>query len=487
MGYPWKTEPTRIQLRAMKKAYSREAYALLHSMGAGKTKVAIDLSAARFLKGKMKWHIVICPSPIKNVWKVEYEKHCPDPIDVSFHALQSGGGRALARWERDAEEDALKVVTVGIEALSQGKAFDEIMELVDRHQHEGVMVTCDESSRIKNHKAGRTKKSYKIARKAAYRLILTGTPVTQGYEDLFSQFFFLDPDIIGMKSFVLYRNMYCIMGGFQGKMILGYQNQDKLMARIAPFCDIVTKEEANPELEPKQYTPPIEVDLTPQQKKALDTLKKEDFAEVDGKEITTTMALERLTRYQQIIGGFFPYEDEDTGLREVTPMPGPNPKLNALLDLCETIYESGEKAIIWARFRPELELIAEKLKDKYGADSVCEFHGGIPENDRPEQTRKFENDSGYRFMVANPTVGGMGQTWIAASKTIYYSNTYSYEDRMQSEDRNHRRGQKNVVTYYDIVARVRADKMILQALARKGDVADEFKSGAKLGDLNDII
>ena len=78
-------------------------------------------------------------------------------------------------------------------------------------------------------------------------------------------------------------------------------------------------------------------------------------------------------------------------------------------------------------------------------------------------------------MVANVTVGGMGQTWTAATHEIYYSNDFSYENRMQSEDRAHRKGQKNSVKYTDIVAEVKADKMILQALARKGDVADMVK------------
>jgi SNF2 family DNA or RNA helicase len=126
-----------------------------------------------------------------------------------------------------------------------------------------------------------------------------------------------------------------------------------------------------------------------------------------------------------------------------------------------------------------LETIAERLRAAYGRDAVVEFHGGVAENERAGNTERFENDRKCRFIVANAVVGGMGQTWVAATKTIYYSNTFSYEDRMQSEDRNHRRGQHNAVTYYDIVMSVKADTMILKALRKKGDVATEFRDGVR--------
>ena len=86
-------------------------------------------------------------------------------------------------------------------------------------------------------------------------------------------------------------------------------------------------------------------------------------------------------------------------------------------------------------------------------------------------------------MVANPVVGGMGQTWVTARRTIYYSNTFSYEDRKQSEDRNHRRGQHNSVSYDDLVINVEADKKITKAIARKHDVAMSFNEGMKIGEL----
>lgn len=484
MAFPWKNKPTSIQLNAIKRAWKQRNFALFHAMGAGKTFTTINLAAARYMtrvpEQKIGLLIIICPSPIKSVWGVELEKHCPCPF--SYHAYESGGDASLARWWKNVSGDALNVLAIGVEALSQGKAYDRVMEIIKefrtRFPYWGIMAAADESSRIKTHKATRSKKAHKIAHQCDFRLILTGTPITQGYQDLFSQFWFLDPNIIGMKSFILFKNMYCIQGGFENREIIGYQNTDKLTKSISPYCDIVTKEEAMPELSPKNYASPIMVQPTAPQKKAMKQLKDDMMAELQGRELTVSQVMDRLTRYQQICGGFLPYDNEENGY-SIEPIEGGNPKMGALLDLCESIYETGSKVIIWARFRPELELIASKLRSLYGVDSVAEFHGGIDERDRPNQTVNFETSKRCRFMVANPTVGGMGQTWVAASYTIYYSNTFSYEDRMQSEDRNHRKGQRSVVTYYDIVMDVPADKMILRALAKKGDVANEFKEGVK--------
>lgn len=477
MAFPWKNEPSPIQHRAMKKAWQKDAYALFHAMGAGKTFTTINLAAARFLKGQIRYMLIICPSPIKSVWGVELKKHCP--VEFSYHAYVSGGDRALAKWIEEEDPNVLNVLCIGVEALSQGKAFDHALEWASARSGK-VKIVCDESSRIKNPKATRTKKAFKLARASRYRLILTGTPISQGIEDLFAQFWFLDPDIIGMRSYVLFRNMYCIQGGFEGRSIIGYQNVPMLVDRIRDYCDVVTKEEAMPDLPEKTYATPITVDPTPEQKRAMKQLEQDMMAVMSGDELTVSTVMDRLTRYQQICGGFYPYDDEHS--YSIRPMEGGNPKMAALLDLCESIYESGEKAIIWARFRPELEAIAENLRVEYGKDSVVEFHGGVGEDDRAANTRNFENNPKCRFMVANAVVGGMGQTWVAATKTVYYSNTFSYEDRMQSEDRNHRRGQHNAVTYYDIVMSVRADTMILQALRKKGDVAATFRDGVKSTD-----
>lgn len=474
--FPFKNEPSDIQLSAMKKAYPKRGYALYHAMGAGKTFTSINVAAARKMTGKIQHAIVIVnPGAIKDVWDVELEKHCP--VEYDFHIYKAGGQKSLGRWLQTRDEKPLHWLIYGVEAFSQGKAVETLASYIRAYKDEGIMMIIDEATSIKTPSAARTKKLIKYGQECDYRMILTGTPITQGYQDLFAQFKFLHSDIIGCKSYVLFRNKYCIMGGFEGRKIIGYQWTDDLMQRIAPYCDIVSKEEAMPYLKPKQYLPDLIVEPTKEQRTAMDTLK-EQFAASDGGEIlTVSTVMERITRYQQICGGFFPFDDVENGGYQIKPISGKNPKLIALMTEMELLYEQNEKVIIWARFIPEIEIIRDTLRAKFGEKSTVDFYGGTAEADRKGNTKRFQEDPECKFIVSTQAVGGKGQTWTASTQTRYYSQTFSYEDRMQSEDRNHRRGQENSVGYRNLVMNVAADHMVAIAIAKKHDVSEEFKDG----------
>ena len=84
-----------------------------------------------------------------------------------------------------------------------------------------------------------------------------------------------------------------------------------------------------------------------------------------------------------------------------------------------------------------------------------------------------DKNSKLRFFVGNPSTGGYGLTLHAAHTVIYYSNTYDLEKRMQSEDRAHRIGQVNKVTYIDLISEGTIDEKIVQSLRGKIDIASE--------------
>jgi len=304
-----------------------------------------------------------------------------------------------------------------------------------------------------------------------YRMILTGTPVTQGMEDLFGQFLFLDAKIIGCKNFTVFKNRYCVMGGFRGKQIMGYQFKGDLLDKIKPYVDYITKAECL-DLPEKLKPPAVHVKPTSNQKRVMKQLKQE-YAMQDGDdEITVSTVLERMMRYQQVIGRTFPFELE--GEYHTKPIPGGNPKIDEMLELLSGLPETV-KVIIWARFVPEIGYITDALKSEYGEQSVVQFYGATDNDSRIRNVRAFQGDAQVRFIVSNQTVGGYGQTWTAATYVIYYSNSFSYEDRYQSEDRAHRKGQHNHVTYQDIEMDVPEDKMILRAIRKKRDLAKEVE------------
>lgn len=462
--FPYKGTPRPHQVRALKKAWPHKCFAFWHAMRSGKTYTTINLAAARFRAGQINGLLIVCPTPIKNVWLRELGKWAPCEIDGIF--IESGMSKiTIARFMAKNSPDRLKVMVVGIEALSQGSAFDYAIDFVSTFN---CMMVVDESSKIKNHASARTEKCFKLGGKCSYRLILTGTPITQGLIDLYAQMMFLDEGILQCKSFFQFRNRYCIMGGFENRKVLGYQFEHDLLDLIRPYADVVTKEEAMPHLLENDYVE-LTVNPTKQQLDAIKTLKDEWEAEQDGLTLTVSTVMDRLTRYQQILGGHFPFNDEEGGYN-ATPIAGANPKLEALLDYIEPI-DYSTKIIIWARFRPELELIAKRLEESYGVGSVAQFHGGLTDAERQKQAHEFQYGE-RRFIVSNPQCGGMGQEWSAADVAIYYSNEFSYENRKQSEERTIHADKRKSILYVDIVSNHSADKMITSALARKQSMAE---------------
>ena len=138
------------------------------------------------------------------------------------------------------------------------------------------------------------------------------------------------------------------------------------------------------------------------------------------------------------------------------------------------LEETDGKVIIWGNFTHDLEIIGEALTKQYGAESVELFYGGTPGEERQLIVEKFQNkDDPLRFFVGQPRTGGYGLTLTEAKTVIYYSNGYDLEVRLQSEDRAHRIGQINKVTYIDIVADKTSDEKILRALRNKIDISSQ--------------
>jgi len=259
------------------------------------------------------------------------------------------------------------------------------------------------------------------------------------------------------------------MGGFEARTIIGYYNQDELLDRIAPVTVLIKKEEMM-DLPPKVYET-LHVEPSPEQKKALTELGDPFVMAtvMDDKELIVSTILERMTRYQQIVGGHFPFKEE--GEQKIVAFTGKNPKMDALMDSID-ILPNHTKVIIWARFIPEIEAIQRALGEKYGYDSVLLYYGATPQDDRKRILAEFQGYTGPRFFVSNPAMGGMGITLTAATYTYYYSNTFSLEDRLQSEDRNHRKGQNNKVTYLDVTMNHDIDRAMIRALRNKKEIAD---------------
>lgn len=466
--YAFKNPPMKHQKEALNKAWMKNEFAFLMEMRCGKTFTDINLAAAYAMQGDINAWLIVVPSSIKLVWEDEIAEHCPIPTNV--FTLEAGN-KGFDRFMQS-DEPAFKVMIMGVEALSQGLGWKYAERFLLAHT---AKVTVDESSRIKKHDSIRTAKCWELGELAKMRTILTGTPITQGMQDLFAQYYFLNWGIVGMKTFFSFRNRYCIMGGFEGRKVVGYDNVKELMEYIEPYTyQVLAKDvyDLPPVVMEQRYVKPTKNQLEAM-KELQDVMMTSDGT--DNLEVQTV--LERVTRYQQIAGGSFPYNNEERASKKdnkfnIKPISGKNPKLEGTLEVIEDIPED-QKIIIWARFRPEIDRIQEALRKKYGNESVVEFHGGIDPDGKRYAKHSFQDpDSPVRFFVSNQGVGGMGLELSAASYMIYFSNDFSYENRKQSMARNMSGKQTaESLCVIDIVLEHKVDKMIFTAMSRKQSMA----------------
>jgi SNF2 family DNA or RNA helicase len=454
--FKFKTKPFDHQRKAFYMSRDSETFALLMEQGTGKTKVIIDNAAYLYGAGKINCMVVIAPNGVHRNWiRKEIPEHLPDWCP--YESVYYYSGMKKKDTERFEEvmntHDKMKVFTFNVEAFVSKNAVNLINKIMLANQ---VLLVVDESSRIKRPGAQRTKVITKLSNLCKYRRIMTGTPVTKGPEDIYSQFKFLDPQILGYDSFYSFKARYCIMGGFENKQIVAYQNVDELTKNIEGHSFRVLKKDCL-DLPDKIYQR-YPVELSEKQRKLYDQMRKTYIAELEGEQIDAPATITRLLRLQQIVCGWFPTETE------VKPIEDKNPRLNALLEILSDI---DSKVIIWARFKADLKAIEHAL----GSLAVA-YHGEVSNDARADAVERFQNDPKIRYFVGQPQSGGIGLTLTAADYAVYYSNSFDLETRLQSEDRCHRIGTKNNVTYIDLEAPKTVDTKIIKALRSKKNLAD---------------
>ena len=483
MDYVFKTKPLDHQLSRFLIYRDRPFHGHFWEQGTGKSKITIDTACWLYGNGEIDTLIVIAPNGVHINWVVnEIPKHAPDHYNAksAWYASNLSVREEALLQNVLRYNKGLRCIAINVEALSSKKGIAFYKKLVTTCN---PMVVVDESSSIKNHKANRTETLLDLSIHVKYKRILTGTPVTQGPLDVFSQFHFLDKNILHTDNYYVFRSRYAELQEMRlpgrsmtFKKICGYKNLDELLAKIAPFCDRVTKEECL-DLPAKIYQKRY-VELSDTQKRIYREMKKELISFHNGKAMSVTMTLTKMIRLQQVIGGFFSPDvvieteelsDDPIFIPISEPIDLPNRRVASLMEL---ISETEGKMIIWARFRSEIKAIVDAIKEEYGAESCVGYHGGISRTSRSLAVKSFQEDDKARFFVGNVQAGGRGLTLTAAKTMVYFSNDFSLENRLQSEDRAHRIGQTNHVTYVDFIARGTIDEIVVGALRSKKDVAD---------------
>jgi len=282
--------------------------------------------------------------------------------------------------------------------------------------------------------------------------------------DIYSQCEFLRPGLLGYDSFYAFQGRYAVMqrrtmGAHAFQQILGYKNLEELTYRIDQFSFRVLKKDCL-DLPDKIYTARY-VTLTDEQRKMYNQIKEQALILLDNGDLVSAPAvITQLLRLQQIMSGHLKTDDGDM-------LTFPSSRMDALKDI---LNEHDGKAIIWSRFRHDIQQITNMLNKEYGEGCASAYYGDTSDDERNEIVRNFQESNALRYFVGNPATAGYGLTLTEANLVVYYANDFNLETRIQSEDRAHRIGQKNNVTYVDLITEGTIDERIVAALRNKIDI-----------------
>ena len=479
---PFKMAPYEHQRRALLMGRDQKVFAYLMDQGTGKTKVIIDDAAHNFREGVIDGLLVVSPNSVKTNWvntgtnDDEVDKHMPPDIPYLKAAYFSAPNASQREdwdffWQRLREPGSLLVLSMNVEGIWTKKAVEVARSFLRARK---AMLVVDESTRIGNRSSKRTKTLLDMRRAAPLRRIASGTPIIKSPLKAYSQFGFLDPNILGAATYTEFAARYAVMKPRESlrdpEIAVRYVNTEELSEKIAGVSFRVTKEQCL-DLPPKVYQKRL-IYMGAHQQYWYQKMRDDALVWLTRQnKVEAPTVLVQLLRLQQITAGYLPLIDEATG--EQTGVAkignGPPPKVEEAMSIIE---ETEGKVIVWCKFKFEIEETMDACRNS-GVEAVA-FYGETSEADRAAARARFQNDPRLRVFVGQVRTGGIGITLHAASTVVYLSNTFSTEDRVQSEDRAHRIGQTRSVNYYDLIVPNTVDVRVLSVLRANKMVSDEI-------------
>lgn len=354
------------------------------------------------------------------------------------------------------------------DAEKEPKEFNEI----------GVRtVIADEAHRAKNPKAVQTRAWWHLSWSAEYSFAMTGTPVNNTPEDLWSIMHGVEPSEWPSKTAWIERYGLTTYNYFGGMSVIGVkaETKDELFKYLDPRFIRRPTQVVIPNIAAKLEPQIREIELSPKQRKAYDSMRKEMLAELDGGVLMATDPLTRLTRLSQLSAAYGELIEDVTapdGFRLQLAEP------SAVLDAFDDVLDEfgDEPVVAFAESRQLIDLAAKRL-DKKKID-FSTITGGVEPRAREIAVERFQAGD-LRVLLLTLGAGAEGITLTATRLPVFLQRSFSLTKNLQAVDRTWRRGQeKDVQPIYieprdTIAARVRQvglqKEARLEEIVRDGD------------------
>lgn len=395
-------ERTEQQQLAFEKFEKLKIGALFMSMGTGKTRVALDLISSK--SSKIDNVIYICPFSIKH--EIELEKNIWHP-EISLQLI-------------------------GAETLSKSaRVFLKLLNTVN----ERTFLVVDESLKIKNPNSIRTERILKLGRKAGYRLIMNGTPLSKNVLDLWAQMEFLSPKVLNM-NYQQFKYSFCEFytdGQLKG-LVKKQHNLDYLSSLIAPYvyeCDL--------QIDVRKIPIYTSYNMTDAEHYIYEAIKQKYLEDYDNT-------------------GYFNFQSMSVDLQHhYISSEGAKKELADHLEL----------------FKDEQVLIYVKYLDSI-PDGAAQYVGSMSEKEKAATYDAFKKGE-IKHLFITYGCGSYGLNFQNCNNMIIFGMTFDYSELIQAEARIYRMGQIEDANYYFIVCNCGLDDMILRSIKKKSNLLDCIK------------
>lgn len=447
-GLIFRTKPWKHQLAALRYLMKEEhpSAALLLQMGAGKTKICIDLINN---KG-YKMTLIVCPQKAARVWVKQFPIHSSDTEICVFNLCKLSSERKVKLMKKVREEQNLDKKIVYI--VNYDSIWREPFRTYIKDKVRFDAIICDESHRLKSPSSKCSRFLQTLGRRCEHRYISTGTLLAQTPLDVYAQYRFMNPEVFG-TSFEQFRRQYTKIDVMKS-MKLGYEVLDKKEPYInldelnEKIMSCAFKVDAQLDLPPTRDII-VEFDLPSKIESIYRDIEKEGAVELEAGSLEIDNVLVTALRLQQLTSGFIKLEDEN-GNKHTEMLS--RAKCEALEDLLMDL-PSEEPVVVFAKFKQDIKNILKTCKE---LGRKCSEISG----------RKDEYDDWAAgktsVLIVQIESGAEGLDFTRARYAVYYSLTHKLWVYTQSRKRLHRPGQEHEVTYY-----------FLQAKRSKGKSVDE--------------
>jgi SNF2 family DNA or RNA helicase len=386
-----------------------------NEQGTGKTASAIWAADFLMQQGKVRRALVICPlSIMDSAWRDDLQTFAPHrSVDVAHGAA--------AKRKKIIEQGADFVII----------NYDGVEIVLDELANGGFdLIIVDEATHYKNAQSKRWKTMRKLVTDDTWLWLMTGTPAAQSPLDAYGLAKLVDPTVVP-RFFGSFRDMVMTKLS-QFRWEVKPAASDIVYTVLQPAIRF-SKEECL-DLPDMTYVN-RQVEMTRQQKKYYDMLKKKLVMDIGGDEVSAPNAAVIMTKLLQIASGAVYTDEGDTLEFDIS---------HRYKVLKEVIDESSQKILVFVPFKHTIDILTDKLRaDKLTVEVI---RGDVPVSKRTDIFKRFQETPDPRVLVIQPQSAAHGVTLTAANTVVWWGPTPSLEIYAQANARVHRAGQKHPCT-----------------------------------------